>query len=441
MDCGSLCEHCEHEERDKKFWLSEESRILLELQDEETPDEDEDEWGKGAFKMPKTKVVVVERPDKKANSRGETLEELLDAQDAVDTEQESINEWLADFQGRFSDQQVRISVSKYENGRWALAARYPLQGFDHFVVRDEFGAGKYRAMLYGPNGKYITGGFQEFEFTMPLNPKKPDAEKDKNPLADPVVSMVMNAQAENNKMLMTIVTAMISNQGSRGADLPALVDAMKSMGALSPKENPLKQVTETAQLIATLKDAFGNDEKSDSGGLFAEVKEFLELLPTIKESLPVLKGLRDKNPLPPAPADRPAALPQDPIAQKIIVHVPTFVEAARTNQPTAKWAEYLANLVEVEFLPILVKDAQEKYKPLKVTEDTVYSQLLDTAKDPAEREKIFTAIPPLSPYKLWVNKVIDECIVLFETEEPGKPAVIVPLAEAPDTNGQGSEGA
>lgn len=376
---------------------------------------------------------------KQKKSRLELEEETPDAvQDALDQaaldkelqNQEEAGEWLSEFQGRFSEQSVKVSIEKYEEGEWTICKKYPLAGFNPEGVRDEFGGGRYRATLFDPKGKYIKEGRHEFRFATPIKVAEEKGPERINPLQDPIVVMMLQTQKENTAMMVELMKSLVSGnaQQPKGNDLMTVVEAMKVMGALTPKDSGMKNMQETISFLATAKDLFGGEGKGEKeGGIFSDIKEFLGVWPEIKESLPQLKS---QAPAPVTtiienPTGRTKDMPKDPLSQKIIAVIPTFLKAAQANAPIDQWSDYLGDVIEKEIMPILVPMMKEKYKfmPVEITEDTVYDGLIKRAKDPAEREIVFKQIPPLEPYREWVNKVIDETIKQFEADEAEQAAL------------------
>lgn len=379
----------------------------------------------------------------KKNSRPERDREapedvLTDMEvDALAAKEAEIEEWVSDFQGRFSDQPVKVQVEKYDSGEWGICRKYPLESFDHMAVFEEYGGGRYRATLFGPDGKYVKGGRHEFKFATPLKPAAPVQEK-VNPLADPIVMMMMENFKQQNAANLELMKAMLSGNSNKSSELPSVLEAMKVIGVLAPKENGFKQFQEFMTMASSMKDFMGIDDKRDTGGeggLMSDIKEFMSLYPAIKEALPQIRaGASPGGVVPPNPPPPERKAPQmSPVSQKIAAHIPTILEAAKTNQPVEKWADFVGQILDVEIMPLLVPEMIAKYKPFVKDEDDVYNGLLEKSKDPDEREKIFKAIPPLAPYREWVGRVLDAWAASnFET---------IPLAEAPaGVNGTSTEG-
>ncbi len=379
----------------------------------------------------KKKLLVVEDPEEEDDK--ETVPGLEDEKELEKLR--LTEEWLTEFQERFSDQPVKVLVEKYDAaGDWCYCRKYPLAGFDQDVIRDDFGGGKYRASLFGVNGRYIKEGRHFFKFEEPLK-QGPVAVKPENPLENPVVAMMLKAMESNQKTVVDMMTAMITSQSAAkpATGLGEIVEVMKGLNGLAPKaEKPFENFKETLGLMKLLKEATGDKDGESKGGLLGDIKDFLEIYPTIKDQLSNLKpALPAAVPVGPALGVVGGAEPErkttimDPLSRKIIDLVPHFVGGARANAPAPEWAAYLLGELDTGVMPILLPVMKEKYKPLVNDEDDVYDILLKLAKDPAEREKIYLQIPPLAGYKDWMNRVIDEAVRLEELPEVPESSEVV----------------
>ncbi len=346
-----------------------------------------------------------------------------DPKDAAD--QLAVEQWLGDFQP------VKVLVEKFEDGEWAICRKYPLGSFDHESVRDEFGGGRYRATLYDPKGRYIVGGRNNFKFAAPALKKEPDS-KPQNPLDNPLVLMILKAQEEQSRNMMTLTQSMIASGKSQGGGLPELIEAMVKMQTLQPKgEKPLDSFKDTLGIMKLVKEVTGDGDSDSKGGFMSEVREFLELAPLLKEQLPALKaGLAPNAPAPvgpvtvtpqPAPGGTP---PMDPLTQKIILLVPRFVTAAKAQLPIDAWADYLLDALETDLMPVLLPHMKGLYGPLVSNEDDVYDILARYAQDPTTRDTIYKSVPPLAPYQMWCNQVIAQALKTLTEDDSGANVVL-----------------
>lgn len=348
-----------------------------------------------------------------------------------------INEWLGDFQAKFTDQPVKILVEKFEDGEWSICRKYPLGTFEHESVRDEFGGGRYRATLFDNHGKYIKDGRNYFKFAAPVAPK-PVETKAANPLENPIVLMMLKSHEENAKNMLQLTQAMITANSSKSTGtLPELIEAMHKMQNMAPKsEKPMESFKDALGIMKLVKEVSGDSDKEDKGGLLSELKDFLELWPTAKDALANLK---------PQTLPAPAALPvstapvpapggpdpmQDPLTQKLVSIIPNFVNAAKSSAPIEDWADYLLDTLETEFMPILLPRLKKQYGPLIKDEDDVFDLIVRYAKDPAYRASMYEQVKPLAPYKPWCDLVIDKAIALTEEETPVK---VIDHGPDPDT--------
>lgn len=386
----------------------------------------------------KKKITVIED----APDPGEIMEPspAEAAEAAAEEEQElqeqlQAGEWLTEFQSRFTDQPVKIQVEKFdEAGDWALCRKYPLANFDPDAVRLEYGGGKYRCTLYDPNGKWVKGGRTYFKFADSII--KPALQsKVENPLENPIVAMMLNAQKENTTMLMGIMQSLLASQGAAGpktTGLAEMVEVVKSINTMAPKEKPMESLRETLGMMKLFKEVAGDSDGEGKSGLLSDLKEVIEVLPLLKEHMANLKA-----PAVTAPAQITAGKgePMDPLTKKIVELVPKFIGGARSNSPIPQWGNYLLEVFDTEVLPLALPMMKAKFKALVKTEDDAYDLIIKLAKDPEERAEALKQIPPLMPYMAWVNQVIDEAIRLVEAPEEEEPKGESVVLEAMGANG------
>lgn len=369
----------------------------------------------------KKKITVIEdAPDvpQIEPSRAEAAEAAAE-EEAELQEQLQAGEWLSEFQSRFTDQPVKILVEKFdEAGEWAVCRKYPLANFDPDTVRLEYGSGKFRCTLFDPNGKWVKGGRTYFKFADPILKAAIQA-KPENPFDNPVVAMMINAQKSNTDMLMGIMQSILAANGAGGGNkatgLGEMVEVVKSINSMTPKDKPMESLKETLSLFKLVKEVTGDSDGEGKSGLLADLKEVIEVLPLLKEHMAALKA-----PAVPelAPGNTGKVNDMDPLTKKIVELVPKFVGGARANAPIGQWGSYLLEVFDTEILPVLLPTMKEKYKALVKDEDDAYDIILRYAKDPSERSEALKQIPPLAPYAAWVNQVIDEAIRIAETAEP-----------------------
>ncbi len=369
------------------------------------------------------------------------VEEVQLEDEPTDEELEA-TERLGDFQSRFTGKQYKVRVERFnaEEADWEWVTRLPLEGFDPFNILPKYGGGKYRAVLMDEKGRYVKGGTMEFRFSAPIEPTIPD--RPKSALEDPAVMMVIENAKAQSAMLMEIVKASLPAQAAaqnKGMDAMQVMDMFAKFSAMTaPKENGAKSFMEMMTLFEKVKDTFTPEEK-ESSGIVSEIKEAmgaLALLPQIRAagqagSGPSVPGpVPGQNPIRPMPRvmspSTPIEMPggksvakQSVATQKLLFYIPKFEEAARESQPIDKWADRLLDILDDEVIPALVKE----YNGF-VTEDSIYTRLLEAGKNMDERENIFVHAPILLAYKEWVYGVIDEAIKIVESdtdESDGEP--------------------
>ncbi len=368
------------------------------------------------------KVTVIE--DQGDEPIGEpSPAELAAVEEAQEKEmQEKIQTdvWLSEFKARFTDQPVKILVERFdEDGEWAVCRKYPLSSFDPDTVRIEYGGGKYRCTLFDPSGKWVKEGRSYFKFAESLVKTIPERKPD-NPLENPVVMLMLKAQENQQHMLMELAKSFLTAPNvpgsGRGGGLTEIVEVVKSLNSMAPKDKPFDNFKETLGLVKLVKEATGPDDGEGKGGLMSELRQFLEIYPMIKDQLATLKPPTIGSPTAVTVETQPK-VPADPLTKKIIDIVPKFVGGARANAPIKEWGAYLLDVFDGEILPLLLPVMRQKYGALAQTEDDVYDIVIRLSKDLSERELALKQIPPLAPYAAWVNQVIDAALVLAETPE------------------------
>jgi hypothetical protein len=369
-----------------------------------------------------------------------TLEEEIQ-QEKEDTRRLETEEWLTEFRERFTDQPATVLVEKFDDNEWAICRRYALSTFDYESVLNEFGGGIYRATLIGPDGRYVKEGRTRFKFAAPIVKPSNTATAPTNPLDNPIVAMMLKAQEAQTAQSMEITKALIATGGGgKGSDIGQLIVALKGLQDLTPKEKPMQNFKETLDMIKTVKEISGDTDSK--GGLLSDLRDFLEVWPTVKEKFAEIKppagsAAPAATPMPAIPERKPATL--DPLTEKIVKLVPKYVTAAKKSEPIETWGDTLLADFDTEILPILTPMMKKQYGVLVKDEDDVYDILLRYAKDPKEREVIFRDITPLAPFREWVNRVVDEAIRLAETE-PAEVAATDVVVEAVAGNGRDTSG-
>jgi hypothetical protein len=367
------------------------------------------------------KVTVIEEAPEAAEVGEPTPAEAaaIAAEEEKELEDQlQAGEWLTEFQSRFTDQPVKILVEKYdEAGDWAVCRKFPLANFDPDSVRLEFGSGRYRCTLFDPNGKWVKGGRTHFKFAEPVV-KPLSQNKPENPLENPIVAMMLNAQKESTTMLMGIMQSLLTAQSApgagKGSTMTEVVETVKAINSMAPKDKPLDTLKEQLGLFKLVKEITGDNDGESKGGLLSDLKEVIEVLPLLKEHMAALKP----QTAPAAPQITPGKVENmDPLSKKIVELVPKFIGGARANAPVPEWGSYLLDVFDTEVMPLAFPVLKEKFKALVKTEDDAFDLIIKLAADPDERANAIKQIPPLMPYLPWVNQVIDEAIRLAEAPE------------------------
>lgn len=377
----------------------------------------------------KKRTIIEEDADEKELELGEEID--------LGGDEEKKREWLKDFQSRFTDQDVKILIEKREEtGDWAICRKYSLETFDMEPVKEEWGPGRYRGTLYDEHGHYIKQGRVQFRFANAVKKDQPIIiPKPENPLENPIVALMLKSMEQNQANLLTMMQTFMAAQGAiapKATGLGELLEGVKALRGMMPTEGKsLDSVKDMLSIWKMFKDVTGKEGEGREG-LLGDVREFLELLPTLKESLPVLKAALPvppgQTPVPTQP--NPGDSQMDSLTKAFTEHVPEFVDAAKQQAPVTEWGTYLLDLFEETFLPLLVPVLTKKYAPFIRTEEDVYDAVVKAAQDANEREKIFKAVPPLHEHRAWVLKVIEEAVRLSEIDPEEMPI--------PATSGGGS---
>ncbi len=374
--------------------------------------------------MAKRKTVVLEEPDNEP-----TIEETIEQEKEVNRRLE-IEEWLSEFQERFTDQPAKVLIEKFEDNEWSICRRYALSTFDHEIVRTEFGGGQYRATLIDDKGHYVKEGRTRFKFADPIIKPVAPAQP-ANPFDNPAVVMMIEAQKAASSQMLEITKSMIQSSATQPkSDMGQIITAMKGLQDLTPKDRPLDSFKDTLNMMKLVKEVTGDTD--GKGGLLSEIRQFLEVYPTIKEQLSQIKPAAIAAPSPGAapvgppqittPERAPSAL--DPLNQKIVALVPKYVDAGKKSLQVVEWGKNLLDDFELDILPLLLPAWKKQYGPLVRDEDDCYDILLRYAEDEKEVAKIFEAIPPLAPYRVWVSRVIEEAIKLAQADPQDSTDVI-----------------
>ncbi len=253
-----------------------------------------------------------------------------------------------------------------------------------------------------------------------------------------MVIMMIKMQEESRTSIMDLMKTIMTAQATaapKTSGLGEIVEVMKSLKTMTPAERPLDNFKETLGMMKLVKEVTGDGDSDSKGGLMSDIKEFLEVYPLIKDKLADLRPLAQMpppalapqaaqtngGPLGPGGTIVPGGTPQmpvmDPLSQKIVDIVPRFVEAGKAAAPVTEWGAFLLETFDTEIMPLLLPVLKKKYKVLVKDEDDVYDIVLRLAKDPEEKETVFKQIPPLSPYRDWCIRVIDEAVRLAESPE------------------------
>lgn len=358
-------------------------------------------------------------------------EEIIDGEPSEDEIEDSNK--LEELRSRFGGRQYTVRVERYndDTSEMEIVDRFAFDTFDPFVLAKKYGGGRFVCTLFNDKSKYVEGGRFHYNFAKP----KDEHGRPANPLADPMMQMFIQKMEANQAMMMKVFETAITGRPQQ--PIQELVAALKGMQDLSPKqekENPLKMLKEVLEIKNILKDSDegDGDEKGGMSGVMADLLKAAQVLMETKKlpppgpgaqppigprklpanSLGGLPVLRVVDP----PPQKEASVVTSPAVAKILFYVPQFVEAGQNNEDPSKWAGILLDILEVQVVPLLVK----QYQGL-IDEDGIWELLLKAAESEERVNKIFEAAPALDPYREWVVKVIQAAVKDFDGHDDPEP--------------------
>lgn len=357
----------------------------------------------------------------------EMIEETLVLED------DALQAKIAEFQEAFGGQEYKYSVDKWMDDvkRWAGADRYPLDNFDPFLVREQFGGGRYRARLFDGSGKYVKGGGY-VEFYLAPVPKKDKEPERKEAGAE---SMILTILLEQNKALLNqqteMIRAMSAPKTEAATPMKELVETLARLKTLEPRdrESGFDNISKMAGVFKTLQDLFDRGGRGDGGSSWlGDLKEAAGLLKPILQEMSARRGA----PAAPAPAIAHVegapmiqANKWTPVMEVLASHLPKFEEAAKRKEPVREWAEFLLEILEKQVLPLMVPIVREersvpKFVKDDVVEDGIVDYLMEQAKEPDTIARVCDFWPTLSSHAAWVQEVVTEAGRVLEKESKGE---------------------
>ena len=369
-----------------------------------------------ATRAPRATLHIPDSPDDENRALSPFMEP--DAPEQTDVDRVASMLQIAGGVGRAS-----VKVYKLENGKAVFCDSYQPQEFedgDFKMIRDAFGAGSFRIMLYGLNPESGNFGIlSRTDVTLAENrtPQRPAFDA-----YAPQSSQVPNGLA----------AALESLASGQKAMLDALVQARQA-----PPRDTMAEMAQMLTLMTTMREAMGLNQRPEKqstiGEIVAAMREMreaaTELIPNAKSDddslsgmLPQVLGLiqsgMQNNQAQPAQI-APTALPQIAIPQSLQSAQPAPQHQA---QPTAESTD--VNALEIiklrANLKAIISMAKEGADPQKGA-DLIYEKLPDDMIELLALPEWFTALCALEdaakPYQEWLTKARDLALAMFEPAE------------------------
>jgi|KBSSwiStaDraftv2_1062776.scaffolds.fasta_scaffold21569_3 hypothetical protein len=335
-------------------------------------------------------------------------------------------EQLNEFQSQFGGQRYTIRVQRYneETSELEIIDRVLLDSFDPYFIGKKYGGGRFVCTLFNDKGKYVENGRLHFVFARQIL-----VEEKKSPMQDPMMLVFIEQMKSQISMLSDILKASLTSEKQTPID--QMVAALKGLHDMNPvkKDDPFKNLKDLFEMQALIQSKSGRDDEDEKGGVRGVMSEIVEAAKILTQgrTLPAARppqfgGVPTiSKPLPKKEDPLPVATNDDIVLKKLLVHVPSFEEAAEKQADPEKWASYLIDVLDTQIVPALV----EKYMGF-ADEDTVWEKLIAASESEEKVAKIFDYAPSLGSHKEWVGKVIQAAVRQFDGDgEPEPPEIPV----------------
>jgi hypothetical protein len=326
-----------------------------------------------------------------------------------------------------ADERAYILVHKADAGGpskgWAYCARYQVGHFDLDAVRDQFGAGRYKAVIVRSNGKH----FRQIEFLIAASifplaaPAAPAVHLQGHQVAGAASSslveqLVLKSVEGTQTLMAAIVTALVGGGGGvKGSDLVAAFrEGREATGG-----NGTDKTLEAIRLGVELSGGGGAGDTDPLLALAGPLMSLIErglarpqtVVPARAPHLALVPG-RTSAPMPRASA--PHATPPAPnssdgaggdVASDFAATfvsltkqwMPVMLKEARSGRDGYTWGCYMAERVKATFQPHLLMLAQA---------------------EPAERRSLLTSFEPeLAEHFLWVEAAAEGILNVLKPED------------------------
>jgi hypothetical protein len=309
---------------------------------------------------------------------------------------------------------AKVKVYKIENGANNFCDTYQPSEFeagDYSMLREAWGAGKFRIVLYGNHPETGNFGILARENVTLMESRMPKANpiapQQNDALAQVLQTMMENQRQMNERLMALSATPPVDPMASMKQMLEMQVLMRQAMGdGGQPKQSPL------AEIIASIKELRGVaseiiPERDSEPSMMSMLPMALE---TIKEAV--------KNQPQPQPQPAPQYQPIQP------VHIPTNLQ---TNPIPENPDVKLTQMLELKkSLNILVTMARNGADPISgaalICEAFHDGRIDDDAIDALEDDKWFEMLslvePSMKDFKEWMTNARDQALTIINTPDP-----------------------
>jgi hypothetical protein len=380
-------------------------------------------WNRGLWWPGGETVAPRARGSSEDKDPGQELDAGAQSASAAPDETSAIAEALAQLG---ADERAYILVHKADAAAatkgWAYCARYQVGHFDLDAVRDQFGAGRYKAVIVRSNGKH----FRQIEFLIAAPafslaaPATPAVHLQGHQAAGAAPSslieqLILKSMEGTQTMLAAMVTALVGGGGGvKGADLVAAFrEGREATGGQNSTIEAIKLGVELG----------GSGPAGEMDPLLAVAGPLMGLLQqalnrpqgiTARPAQHVLPG-RTSTPAPthsappltpPAPINTPAAGKDSAAAAAGVPGpfialarqwLPVMLKEARSGRDGYTWGHYMAERVKEAFRPHL--------------------EMLAEA-DAAERMQLLTSFEPsFAEHADWVDEAAEGILDVLKPQD------------------------
>lgn len=299
-----------------------------------------------------------------------------------------------------------VKVYKVDNGVSAFCDNYQPSEFedgDYSKIRDAYGAGKYKIMLYGIHPETGNFGLLARENVTLMQSSKPR----ENPI-----------QPQQNDAIAQVLQSLVENQRQTNEAIMTLKSA--------PPVDPMAQMSQMLSMMTMMRSAMGLDQQQKTGGLS-------EIIASIKE----LRGVASE--IIPERSEEPSMLSMLPQALEVIkagmqnqatqqpvqipnVALPQNVQPNPIQQPVQQSEEdmKLSQMIQLkQNLSKLLTMAREKKSPDEGAK-LVYEELPDEFIEILDDEKWFDMLAlidsEIKTHAEWFTAARNGAIKLFDSE-------------------------